>query len=138
MNWILNVNAGTWTVGPTETDPEAESSTNTLGGAAVVQTCTACSGSKSVGYIGGPNAGTVSFNGVSSDVATTTTIRIKYSNGDTNPRLATVTVNGKSQVVSFVATGGETHVFSSTLHVSLVAGTGNTVKIEGYNGGWGT
>lgn len=138
VNWILSVSEGTWTTGPSEIIPEAESSSNTLADGAVVQTCTGCSGSSSVGYIGGSPGGTLTFPNISSNSATTTTIRIHYTNGDSTQRYATVVVNGVSQVVAFVPTGSGSSVGSSTLTVALKAGSANVIEFEAYNGGWGT
>jgi hypothetical protein len=67
VNWILNIAAGTWTTGPSETTPEAESSTNSWAGGARILTCSSCSNSSDIGYIGGPSpGGTLTFKGISS------------------------------------------------------------------------
>ena len=137
VNWILSVSAGTWTTGPSETDTEAESSSNVLADGAVVQSCTGCSGSSSVGYIGGSPGGTLKFPDISSNSATTTTIRIHYANGDSTQRYATVVVNGVSHVVAFVPTGSGNEVGTSTLTVPLNAGSSNVIEFEAYDGGWG-
>lgn len=140
MNWIITPSSGTWTTGPSETTPEAESNTQVLAASASIIACSGCSGTQSVGYIGGSTDGSVTFPSISftGTSGTPTTIRIKYTNGDSAERFAKVTVNGVSQVIGAVYTGGQTGVWSSTLHTtSLVKGTTNVVKIEGVNGGWG-
>ncbi|KAG4437805.1 hypothetical protein IFR05_006692, partial [Cadophora sp. M221] len=135
VNWILNIASGTFTPGPTETTPEAESSTNTLTNGARILDCSACSGGKSIGYIGGPPGGTLTFANVTSTVAGMTTIRIAYVNGDSTQRYANVSVNGVGGVVAFVPTVGGTPM-SSAWTVELKKGV-NVVRFEGVNGGWG-
>ncbi|KAH8671337.1 galactan 1,3-beta-galactosidase [Xylariales sp. PMI_506] len=133
VNWVPNVSAGTWAAGPSENWPEAEAAT--LGGSAVVVSCTGCSGSEAVGYIGGPSAGTVTFSDVDSSVSTVTTIRVKYENGDSSQRYGYVTVNGVAQAVAFLPTSDGQTPGSSVVHVSLSAGAANTVKIAGKGDG---
>jgi len=89
-----------------------------------------------VGYIGGSSAGSVTFSGVSSGAATRTSIRIKYLNGDSSQRYATVTVNGASQKIAFLPTAGGTPG-SSVLNVDLKSGASNTVVITATDGSWG-
>jgi len=137
VNWILNIAAGTWSVGPSETTPEAEGSATTLAGGAKDASCSGCSNSTDVGYIGGPSpGGTLKFTSISSTVATTTTIRIKYLNGDSTQRYANVVVNGVTYVVAFLPTTDGTPG-SSTLNVPLKSGSGNVIEFEAYNDGWG-
>lgn len=136
VNWVLSVSAGTWTTGPSETTPEAESSSNALAGGAKILSCSPCSGGESVGYIGGTTDGTLTFSDISSSVATTTTIRIHYTNGDSSQRFATVTVNGVAHVVAFVPTDGSTSG-TSTLTVPLNSGAKNVIEFGQYNNGWG-
>ena len=136
VNWVLSVSAGTWTTGPSETEPEAESSSNTLANGAVITSCSGCSGSESVGYIGGSPGGTLTFNGVSSSVAATTTIRIHHTNGDSTQRYANVVVNGVSSVVAFLPTADDNTPGSSILTVALKSGS-NVIEFEAYDGGWG-
>ena len=155
VNWILNISAGTWTAGPSETTPEAESSANSLTGGAKILSCSACSNANEVGYIGGPSpGGTLTFKGISSllpiailydliermlmkvgTVATTTTIRIHHNNGDSTQRYANVVTNGVSKVVAFLPTTSGIPG-TSTLTVPLKSGTGNTIVFEAYNSGW--
>jgi len=67
VNWIFNIAAGTWTTGPSETTPEAESSTNSWASGARILTCSSCSNASDIGYIGGPSpGGTLTFKGISS------------------------------------------------------------------------
>ncbi|CAJ2502529.1 Uu.00g099230.m01.CDS01 [Anthostomella pinea] len=137
VNWTPDVAAGTWAVGPSETSPEAESATP--GGEAVEVACSGCSGGEAVGYIGGDEAspGTLTFSGVSSGVATRSTIRIKYENGNTAQRFANVSVNGVSKVVAFLPTEDGNTPGSSSLHVDLKAGASNTVVFSTSGGAYG-
>ncbi|KAI3326438.1 carbohydrate-binding module family 35 protein [Xylariaceae sp. AK1471] len=134
VNWTPNVSAGTWAAGPSETAPEAEAATFANG--AKTLSCSGCSGSTSVGYIGGSTSGSVTFSGVSSGAATRTSIRIKYLNGDSSQRFATVSINGASQKVAFLPTENGTPG-SSTLNADLKSGTTNTVVITTTDGTWG-
>ncbi len=138
VNWILNISAGTWSAGPSETTPEAESSSNALANGAIRASCSACSNSSDVGYIGGPSpGGTLTFNGISSSVTSTgTTIRIHHLNGDSTQRYANVLVNGVSHIVAFLPTSSGVPG-TSILTVPLKAGTGNTIEFEAYGSGWG-
>ncbi len=135
VNWVPNIAAGTWAAGPSENWPEAEAAT--LSNGAVVISCTRCSGSEAVGYIGGSSFGSVTFNSITSSVATRSTIRIKYANGDSSQRFADVTVNGVAQTVAFLPTDSGQTAGSSTLHSNLVAGSGNVITITTSNGGYG-
>jgi hypothetical protein len=159
VNWILDISAGTWTTGPSETTPEAESSANSWAGGARILTCSACSNGSDIGYIGGPApGGTLTFNGISSTcrsdfllegshfqngmnadglgtVSTTTTIRIHHLNGDSTQRYANVVTNGVTKVVAFLPTTGGVPG-TSILTVPLNSGTGNTIVFEAYDAGW--
>lgn len=138
MNWIINPTAGTWTAGPTETTPEAEASTNTLANGAITLTCSGCSGGVQIGYIGGPSpGGTLTMNGVSSSVATTTSIRIHHTNGDSVQRYANVVVNGVSNILAFLPTTDGNTPGTSVLTTALKSGTTNVIEFEAYNSGWG-
>jgi hypothetical protein len=101
-----------------------------------VISCSDCSGGEAVGYIGGPSGGTLTFNGVTSDATTTTTLRIRYANADSTPRYATVTVNGVSHIVAFIPTGSDNTIFDSVLTTPLNEGS-NKIEFSTYNGGWG-
>ncbi|KAI8629983.1 carbohydrate-binding module family 35 protein [Xylariaceae sp. FL1651] len=134
VNWTPNVSAGTWAAGPSETDPEAEAAT--IANGAKTLSCSGCSGGTSVGYIGGSSGGSVTFSGVSSSAATRTTVRIKYLNGDSSQRFATVSVNGAGQKIAFLPTDSGTPG-SSSLNVDLKSGAVNTVVITTTDGTWG-
>lgn len=131
------MSAGTWATGPTETTPEAESSSNALTGGAKVISCSGCSGSESVGYIGGSTDGTLTFSDISSTVSTTTTIRIHYENGDSTQRFANVVVNGVTHIAAFLPTSDSSTPGTSTITVPLDSGSSNVIEFESYNGGWG-
>lgn len=135
VNWVPNVSAGTWSAAPSETWPEAED--QALANGAVILSCDACSGTKDVGYIGGPSNGRVTFSGVRSDVTGTSTLRIKYANGDTSQRYAVVTCNGVAHNVSFLPTGSGTTVGSSVVNCALTAGSSNTIVVDTVNANWG-
>ncbi|KAF2644322.1 galactan 1,3-beta-galactosidase [Massarina eburnea CBS 473.64] len=133
VNWVPDVSSGSMTSGPGENIYEGESAT--LSGGAKSISCSTCSGSNAAGYIGGTDAGVLTFSSVQSNVAARTTIRIKYLNGDSSQRFASVSVNGgTAQTIAFVPASGDPN--SSSLNVDLKAGV-NTVKISGVNGGWG-
>ncbi len=68
-------------------------------------------------------------------VATTTTIRIFYKNGDSTQRYANVVTNGVNKVVAFLPTT-DGIPGTSTLTVPLKSGTGNTIIFEAYNSDW--
>jgi phosphoribosylformylglycinamidine (FGAM) synthase-like amidotransferase family enzyme len=81
--------------------------------------------------------GTLTFNGVHSDVSTRTTIRMRYANGDSTQRFATIEVNGAAQTVAFVPTTNGQVTGIASFSADLTAGSSNTVKVSGVNGGWG-
>ena len=133
VNWTPDMTAGSWSPGPSESWPEAESASTSNG--AVVIDCSGCSGSKAVGYIGGPSHGTLSFSNITSSANTRSTIRIKYENGDASQRFANITVNGVTQTLAFLPTADGQTPGSSVLHADLVAGSGNTIIITGSSDG---
>ncbi len=113
---------------------EAESSSNTLGGGAKVQSCSACSGGKNVGYIG--KGGTLQFNNVSVSSAGSHRLVISYIDGDTSTfgigtyRTADISINGGSSfAVSFPATGDWNEVVTLNLALTLKAGN-NTITFS--------
>jgi alpha-galactosidase len=112
------------------TDYLAASSSNTLAGGAVVQTCSACTGGQKVGYVG--EGGTLTFNGVSASSAGVFPVTIEYcdgTSGDTG-RSATITVNGTVvQTVVFTPTGSFTTPGTVTVYLPLNAGD-NTVEFS--------
>lgn len=78
------------------------------------------------------------MNGVNSTVATTTTIRIHHTNGDSVQRYANVVVNGVSNIVAFLPTADGNTPGTSVLTTALKSGTSNVIEFESYNSGWGT
>lgn len=134
VNWVPSVASGTWATGPSETHVEGEDAA--LGNGAISVSCSGCSGGAAAGYVGGPDGGTVSFAGVSSEATTRTTIRVKHTNGDSAERRATVTVNGVGQDVAFLTTGDGQAPGSSSVHCDLAAGD-NTVVVTTGGGSWG-
>src|SRR5437660_4849893 len=100
---------------------EAEASGNTLAGGAKVATCTPCSGSKKVGFVGN-NAGTLTFNGVTTGVAGSATVTIFYASG--TARSASLSVNGgTASTINFAATGSFTTVGQHAVTVTLNSGS---------------
>ncbi len=113
---------------------EAESASNTLGGGAVAQICTSCSGGKNVGYVG--KGGTLQFNNVNVSSAGSHKLSISYIDGDTSTygigtyRTANVSINGgTSFTVSFAATGDWNEVVTLNISVNLKAGN-NTIAFS--------
>ena len=105
---------------------EAEASTNTLGGRAVVVACSGCSGGLKVGSLG--QGGTLQFNNVQASSAGTATVTIYYLDGDAG-RTAQMSVNGgAATTVTFHGTNDANWnvVQSLTVSVSLNAGN-NTI-----------
>lgn len=100
-------------------------------------TCSGCSGSKSIGYIGGSSGGTLTFPAISSTSSTTTTIRIHYANGDKSQRYGNVIVNGVSNIIAFLPSADGNTPGTSVLTVPLNSGSSNVIKFEAYNGGYG-
>ncbi|KAL7271775.1 hypothetical protein RUND412_005446 [Rhizina undulata] len=135
-NWVIDAAAGTWSTPPSDNSYEAESSSNTLGGGAETVSCSGCSGSTAIGYLGGTSYGSLQFNGVYSSTTTTTTIRIEFANGDSIQRYAAVSVNGVSQRVAFLPTGTGQTVGVASFNAKLISGSSNTVNISGIDGGW--
>lgn len=129
-SWAPRLSDGSWGVGPTERQYEGEA--GVLSNGAVSVDCSGCSGGLAAGYVGGGggDGGTVQLT-VASDVATRTTLRVRHTNGNTVERYATVSVNGVSQEVAFLPTDGGQSPGSSSVHVDLQAGVGNTVIISG-------
>ncbi|KAI1207603.1 carbohydrate-binding module family 35 protein [Annulohypoxylon truncatum] len=136
-SWVPNLNTTTTSASlalPSQNAYEGEAAT--YGGAAHDVSCGACSGGTAAGYVGGPDDGTVTFTGVTSDVATWTTVQVRYVNGDSTPRYANVRVNGGAAVkLAFLPTGSS--VSSSTLNVDLEAGSDNEILFEAVGTGWG-
>jgi alpha-galactosidase len=132
--WGPDIDTVTAQPGGNFTTYEAESSSNTLGGGAIVQSCTSCSGGKNVGYVG--NGGTLKFNNVSVSSAGSHKLVISYIDGDTSTygvgtyRVADISINGgASFAVSFAATGDWNEVVTLNLSVNLNAGN-NTITFS--------
>ncbi len=108
---------------------EAESSASTLAGGAKVATCSACSGSKKVGYIG--LSGTLQLNNVQATSAGTATVTIYYVDGDTG-RSAQISVNGgAATTIAFHGTNNANWNFVQSLTISVALNTGsNTIKFS--------
>lgn len=102
----------------------AVSDDTTLGGAAR----TVADGR--VGYLGGPDNGTLTFNSVSVSGGGKHTVQISYRNGDGSQRYCAVVVNDKSYEVAFSSTG--TSLGTSVLHADF-EGSGNEIRFEGLD-----
>ncbi|MBL8231524.1 MAG: VWA domain-containing protein, partial [Bryobacterales bacterium] len=115
-------------------DLEAEGINTTLSGGATVVPCANCSGGARVDQIGnhGPGRnGSVTFT-VTAPANGTYSLRVYYTNGDTSPRTANVSINGDTSPRSFTAgpTGSWDTVANALMTAPLVTGT-NTVRF--YN-----
>jgi hypothetical protein len=110
---------------------EAESITNTLGGAALRASCTGCSGQSKVGYLGN-NSGTLQFNGVNVSNAGVYKLTVFYITAE--QRSAQLVVNNGSAVsINFASTGSWTAIASTDVNVSLNTGA-NTLKFSNSSG----
>ncbi|WP_443066366.1 RICIN domain-containing protein [Streptomyces sp. NBC_01262] len=113
---------------------EAESSSNTLAGAAATATCANCSNGSLVGWIGNGSANTLTFNGVSASASGVKLATIAYVNGDSTARTATLQVNGQQPtVVSFPPTGSWTTPGTVSVLVGMAKGS-NTMKFSNSSG----
>jgi len=132
-SWVPTANFAAWQTRPAEASYEGEKAT--YGGKARNVECATCSSKMAAGYLGGPDRGSLSFSGVRSEVDGVSTIRIRYLNGDTSPRYATVRVNGdEGRKIAFLPAKGDPLI--STLHARLKKGD-NTISFEGVGTGWG-
>ncbi len=117
---------------------EAEAAGNTLGGAARVSSCGACSGGQDVGYIGngdGTSNGTLTINGISVPADGTYSVAIAYVNGDSTPRSAQLSFDGAAPItVSFPSTGGWGSVSTLTVTGAFKQGSANTLKFSNPTG----
>jgi hypothetical protein len=112
-----------------QTTYEAESSANTLGGNAAASTCSTCSGGQDVRYVGNGN-GTLQFNGIQTTLSGPQVITISYINGDSTPRTASLSINGRAgATINFPPTGSWTTVGSVKITVNLNAGN-NMLKFS--------
>ncbi|MEV5846161.1 RICIN domain-containing protein [Streptomyces sp. NPDC051985] len=117
---------------------EAESSSNTFGGTAAVETDSAASGGKYVDWLGNGSANTLTFNGVTAASSGLYRMVVTYANGDNRGdggndyniinRYADISVNGgTAQRVYFRNTRGWSNYWTTTVDVNLTAGS-NTIK----------
>jgi len=130
-SWAPDVSKGTWAETKT-TKIEGEDAE--LANDARIISCSECSGGKAVGYIGGDKKGTIAFKGIKSSGGLST-INIKYRNGDTGSRYATVSVNGEKQKLAFLSTRHLSQTGVSTAFFDLEEGD-NTIVISNDDG-WG-
>lgn len=63
---------------------------------------------------------------------------MRYTNGDTTQRIADITVNGVTQRIAFVPTGGGQITGIASINANLNNGAANTLKVTGVNGAYGT
>jgi hypothetical protein len=126
---------------------EGESSSNTLGGTAVVVSDGAASGGKYVGWIGAGAANTLRFNGVTAATAGRYRMIVGYANGElgsgaTNynsnivDRYAEISVNGgTAKKVYFRNTLGWSNYWTTVVDVDLAAGA-NTITFGNSSTGY--
>ena len=134
-SWAPDVTAGTWSAPSNTARVEGES--GQLAGGARVISCAECSAGKAAGYIGGESGGTLTITNVAGSGSSRATVAIKYRNGDTEPRHATVTVNDIPYDVAFLSTRHRSDIAgTSSLHCDLVDGD-NTISFSTSDGGWG-
>lgn len=102
----------------------ADSSVNTLGGAAVLSAKNTGTDGVAAGFLG--NGGTVQFNNVWASAAGSYNVTILYFDGDTG-RSANISVNGGAATsYAFAGTGGWGNLGSKTVQLTLAAGA-NTI-----------
>jgi len=113
--------------GSSTTHIEAEASGNTLAGAAVIASCSACSGGQKVGYIGNGAANYVTINNINESAAGSYTLTVAYVlNGS---RSFYLSVNGGSDIqLALTGTSWSTPA-TTTLSVQLKAGS-NSIKFH--------
>jgi len=134
VSWVPTANFANWHKSVSEASYEGEK--GAYGGKARNNDCSGCSGKGAAGYIGGPDKGSVTIDGIKSDLDGMTTVRIYYLNGDSSPRYANVRVNGDAgRKVAFLPAKGSPGI--STLNVNLKKGSQNTILIEGIGTSWG-
>lgn len=132
--WAPDLASGTWSTPSDTTRVEGES--GDLENGARVISCSECSGSQAAGYIGGDEGGTVTFNNLPGSGTSRATIGVKYRNGDTDARHATVTVNDVEYDLAFLSTRHRSDItHTSSLHCDLKEGE-NTISFSNDEG-WG-
>ncbi|GAB3406178.1 fibronectin type III domain-containing protein [Flindersiella endophytica] len=114
-----------------------EGENGVLGGQATLSDCSACSGGRKVGYLGG--SGTLTMNGLRAPADGTYLLRIAYTDGDSS-RQGTVTMNGTADGgtaywVNFHGTGDNdwSSVQEVVVPVELKAGD-NTIEFANPGG----
>ncbi|PYH84541.1 glycosyl hydrolase family 43 protein [Aspergillus uvarum CBS 121591] len=132
--WTPSFQDGTWTTVSNTTTYGAKSA-GTIVGSATSITCSGCS-SEIIGWLGGPDNGTLTFDAVDFAAAGENTLQISYGNGDSTQRYCSVTVNGKTHVVAFLPSGGPQTLRTSVLNAAVKQGSGNVVTFSTYNGGY--
>ena len=111
---------------------EAESPANTIGGGAVIASCSACSGGEKVGYLGG--TGYLIFNDVTAPRAGTYLMTLSYVDGDSS-RTGVVTADGTPFELPLPGTNDNNWdaVQTATVPVQLHAGD-NTIEFSNPDG----
>ncbi|OJJ95025.1 hypothetical protein ASPACDRAFT_1860409 [Aspergillus aculeatus ATCC 16872] len=132
--WTPSFKDGTWTTVSNTTTYGAKSA-GTIAGSATSITCSGCS-SEIIGWLGGPDNGTLTFGAVDFAAAGENTLQISYGNGDSTQRYCSVTVNGKTHIVAFLPSGGPQTLRTSVLNADVEQGSGNVVTFSAYNGGY--
>lgn len=130
--------------GPVKTQPppplayEAESTNNTLSGAARIASCGACSGGQDVGYLGngdGSSNGTLTINGISVASDGTYNVVVSYVNGDSTARNAQLSFDGATPItVAFPPSGGWSTVSTLAVTGAFKQGSANTLKFSNPTG----
>ena len=83
------------------------------------------------GYVNLPSAGGyVSWANVDGLGGGTRTLSIRFANGGTTSRSATLTINGAARTITFPTTGSWTTYQQLAISTSLNSGTANTVRID--------
>jgi hypothetical protein len=100
-----------------------------VGGGSVVMSNRA--GYNGSGFVDFPaSGGSLQFNSINGGTGGTKTIRIRYANGNPNPRIGVLKVNGVAQNVTFRITGSWDKWTTIDVPVTLAAGLNNTLRLE--------
>jgi alpha-galactosidase len=113
--------------GSTVTRIEAEAPGNTLAGAAVIASCSACSNGEKVGYIGNGSANYVTVNNLTESAAGSHTVTISYLLSGS--RSFYVSVNGGADTQLALTGTSWSNPVTTTLTVQLKAGS-NSIKFH--------
>ena len=120
--------------GPTSQSYEAEASSNTLTGGAAVSSCSGCSGSAKVGFVG--NGATLQFNNVNVTTAGTYVLTVAYVDGDAG-RTAQVSINGgTTTTLNFSGTNDSYWNSVQHLSVPVILNAGNNTVLLSNPSGW--